>query len=316
MIRPVARRALASGRLPFGARQRLQWRRDHGQWRAGHPATFTGKVRWKMLKDRRALLTRFADKAAARDYVAGVVGPEYLAQEYGRFADADALRRASLPREFVAKVTHGCGGIWLVSDDAPRGGRIVWGERHVPGPKSLTSGWHRVFTRPDEIAWESIAAAFSAWLRWNYADVSLEWAYLKIRPRILVEELLRGSGGASPPDYKLFVFEDRVRLVQVDTNRHGDHRRNLYLPDWTPLDVEYVYRRGAEVPRPASLEEMIRVAEVLGQDVDFVRVDLYEVAGRVVFGELTNYPEAGSGSFDPPSFDEELGAWWHLPARY
>jgi hypothetical protein len=136
-----------------------------------------------------------------------------------------------------------------------------------------------------------------------------------VPPRILVEELL-GDGGAVPPDYKFYVFHGRVRLVSVELDRFTFHTRNLYTPAWEQLPVEWVYPAGKDIERPAALAEMIDVAERLGADTDFVRVDLYSVGERVVFGELTNYPDAGYGRFDPPDFDRQLGEWWTLPERY
>ena len=77
-------------------------------------------------------------------------------------------------------------------------------------------------------------------------------------------------------------------------------------------------RRGAdrEPAKPARLSEMIDVAERLGADTDFVRVDLYDVDGRVVFGELTSFPAGGDSPFDPESFNEEFGLQWTVPRRY
>src|SRR5206468_179681 len=99
--------------------------------------------------------------------------------------------------------------------------------------------------------------------------------------------------------------------------RFQDHRRNLYLPDWQPVDVEYKCRRSdVELPKPRSLPVLLEVAEALGQETDFIRVDLYDLAGRIVFGELTNYPGGGQERFTPAAYDEELGAWWSPPARY
>jgi len=317
VLRRGARWAIKTRWLPFELRSRLRWRRTQGTWLARRPTTFTDKVQWKMLKDRRPLLTTFADKVAAREFVAKVVGTRYLTECYAVASDPAELDRSALPREFVAKVSHGCGGLWIVTDDAAVDGGFARGERHVPGPLSPLSGWHRILRRPGSLDWDALVETFRAWLGWNYADVSLEWAYLNIRPRMMVEELLREPGRVDLPDYKLFVFDGRARLIQVDAGRHTDHRRNMYLPDWTSLEVEYTYPRlNGEIERPASLGEMVEVAEALGSSVDFVRVDLYDVDGRVVFGELTNYPEAGARSFVPPSFNDELGAWWVLPRKY
>ena len=217
-----------------------------------------------------------------------------------------SLTPATLPRSFVAKVNHGSGGVWLVDDSAPPG-LSVRGESRNPRPAAPGDGWNRVLTRPDELDWELLVKTLGEWLRLRYTDRYVEWAYLEIEPRVLIEEYLAAPDGV-PPDYKFFVFDGQARLVQVDTDRFGTHERNFYLPDWTPLEVECAWPRAREEwPRPSSLAELITVAEALGQETDFVRVDLYDVNGRVVFGELSNYPEGGTAPFAPQSFNLELG---------
>jgi hypothetical protein len=320
-IRELAGRALEWGvrsrLLPFRARSRLNWRRDQHAWIGRRPHTFNGKIRWKMLKDRRPLLTTFADKVAVRDYVTRVAGPEYLTDCYAIVDDPLEIDQSTLPREFVAKVSHGSGGIWVIADHAPPGGKV----RVAPdatGPLWPGSGWNQVLTRPDEVDWDTFVRTFRGWLGQNYSRrYYVEWAYINIPPRMLLEEFLREPGSDIPADYKFFVFHGRPRLIQVDTGRFEQHRRNLYLPDWTPLDVEYVFPCAhVAIPPPASLNRMLALAEALGQETDFVRVDLYDVGGRVVFGELTNYPEGGTGRFMPAAFDLELGRWWTLPSSY
>jgi hypothetical protein len=134
---------------------------------------------------------------------------------------------------------------------------------------------------------------------------------------VLVEELLRTKDGRHPPEYKLFVVHGRVEVLYVDRDRFVDHRRNFYSRDWEPLDIRKDrYAVGEPQPRPDSFDRVLEIAERLGEDTDFVRVDLYDVDGRVVFGELTNYPSAGYKNWSPPSYDLELGRKWTLPARY
>ena len=129
---------------------------------------------------------------------------------------------------------------------------------------------------------------------------------------LLVEEFL----GADLADYKFLVFGGRVGIVQVDTGRSGRrHQRRLYTPDWRPLDVVEPHMAAAPVtPPPVGLPVMTRVAEELGREFDFIRVDLYDVDGTVWFGELTPYPGGGLDPFDP-GLDRELGARWVLPPR-
>jgi hypothetical protein len=320
-LRKPAGRALEriarSPRTPFEVRSRLLWRQRQGTWLARRPETFTEKLRWRMLKDRRPLLTTFADKVAVRDYVTRVAGPELLTECYAVVADPGQIDRASLPREFVLKASHSSGGAWIVSENAPGEPLVSPGKPYGQEPATPLSGWNWILTTPDRLDWDLLLASFRNWLSQNYVDQAPEWAYMHVPPRILAEELLHGPAGRLPLDYNFFDFDGRARLVQADSGRFREHRRNLYLPDWTPVDAEYLYRRAdEELPRPPSLERMVELAEALGRGIDFVRVDLYDLEERVVFGELTNYPEAGAVCFEPPSFDAELGRRWSLPSSY
>lgn len=267
------------------------------------PVTFNEKVRYKMLADRRPLLTTFADKLAARAYVESKVGASVLTDLYAVTCAPETLEGAQLPREFAVKPTHASGACVLVADFAPR-------KRELP---DSDEGWVQAMIRPDRLSWDRLIGLCQDWISrpylWN------EWAYRNVPRRILVEELL-DDAGVVPFDYKLFVFHGRVRMIQVDLDRFDAHTRNLYTPDWERLDVEYGCPGGMDVERPCRLPEMLDIAERLGADTDFVRVDLYCLGRRVVFGELTNYPLAGSGEFRPPEFDRRLGEWWTLPKRY
>lgn len=302
-LRGAMQRALDSPLVPYPVKDRIRWRRDEYTWIARRPDGFMGKVRWKMLKDRRPLLTTFADKVAVREYVAQAAGREVLTECYAVVDDPAELDPSSLPREFVAKTNHGCGGMWVVSDG--------------PQPPEPEPHTRTVFSAPHTLDWDAFTAAFRTWLKPTSQYV--EWAYRNIPPRLLVEELLKRPDGQVADDYKLFVFNGRVRILHVDVDRFTAHRRRIYLPDGTQLfDVGLIFPTDTEpVPLPPTLPRMVEVAEALGRETDFVRVDLYNLDGRVVFGELTNYPGAGTlGTWTPLSFEREVGSWWTLPRRY
>jgi hypothetical protein len=267
------------------------------------PATFNEKVRYRMATDRRRILTVFADKVSVRDYVREKVGEHILARVYAVTEEPQELLDSGLPREFVVKASHASGGIVVVADHVPPLTRL-------PRPPV---GWSRLAVAPANLEWDSLVDLCRDWLGRRYNPYE-EWAYAKVTPRILVEELLPGDGGV-PFDFRFFVFGGNVRVIQVEQDRFGDHRRNLYSPEWELLDVQYGYPRGRLDPRPAKLERMIAVAERLADGIDFVRVDLYDSGGRVVFGEMTIYPVSGQASFHPSEFDAYLGSMWPDPPR-
>ena len=130
-----------------------------------------------------------------------------------------------------------------------------------------------------------------------------------IRDRILEEHL---GGDAGPPDdYKIFMFDGKPAYVQWDTARFAGHTRRLYDPDWYPLDVHCVHPTAAPRPRPATLDRMLEVAADISAGFDFVRVDLYDVAGTVWFGEISPCASGGLEPFYPLEFDRALGELWH-----
>jgi hypothetical protein len=301
-----ARTMARSPRVPFEVRCHLFYWERRRSWHTRHPVTLNQKLHWKLVKDRRPLLTTFADKVAVRDYVSHTVGPEVLPRLYAVVTDPAELDPTRLPAEFVVKPSHASGLVWIVADLA----RLRCEGSARPEARSFT-------TTRDALDWDRLVATCREWLAINYADKALEWAYRNIPPRIMVEELLLDPDGRIPPDYKFFVFHGRVRLVEVHSDRFDDHRCSIVLPDWSSVAARGDTRPAEHAPpRPASLERMVHIAEALAQETDFVRVDLYDIAGRIVFGELTSYPGGGHVIYSPESFDAELGRFWTVPKNY
>jgi len=277
-------------------------------WRTRNPQTFREKVRYKMLRDHRALVVTFADKAAVRGYVAAMVGEQYLPRAYAVVAEPAALYDIDLPGAYVVKPTHGSGAAIVVSPRAPAEARLS----AEPG------SWRYEHVRGEHAARRDVVRIAAGWVAQLYGQgPNREWVYGQMPRQIIVEEMLAGADGAIPDDYKFFVFAGRCAYVQVDSGRFGRRTQDFFRPDWTHLPL-----RGGppwadpEPSRPYHLDEMIRLAERLSVDTDFVRVDLYDVGGRVVFGELTSFPAGGDSPFDPECFDAEFGRQWTVPRRY
>lgn len=240
------------------------WRNAHGTFpRIIRPVTFNEKVLHRILFDRRAVFTQLADKAAVRSYVEQRIGPEILPKLYFLTSHPDTIPFDDLPGRFVVKPTHGSGWVQLVIDK---------------------------FTL-DRAALMKLC---SDWLRRSYYKQTREPVYKHIEPRIIVEELIDDGNGSAPNDYKLFVFDGTVKLIQLHSGRFSDHRAALFTPTWKRVDAYFGYDDiGGDVPRPAHLAEMITYAETLGRDLDFVRADFYDTGERLYFGELTTTPGGG-----------------------
>lgn len=229
--------------------------------------------------DRRHVIT--ADKLAARDWVAERVGPEILNRVHRVARVPEELRLEDLPDACAVRATHVQGGNLL-----------------VPDKRDL-----------DETALREFA---QAQLQRQFGKDTFEDYYLEVPPRLIVEDWLGTTDGVPPDDFKFHVFSGRPLVVMAGRGRFERQTWSYYDADWNRLAVRNsAYPPGADIPRPVALERMLEVAATLGRDFDYCRVDLYDLDGRVVFGEITHFPGAGYFAYEPREFDRVLGDLLH-----
>lgn len=250
--------------LPDALYLKLRYRASYGRWpNLRAPTDINEFVLGYMLSSDDELMAATVDKWGVRGYVKQAIGEEYLTELYLHTAHVEDVRTSRLPSSFVMKPTHASGCIRIVAD------------------KSQTS---------DQL----LQSEARKWLRQNYYRVGREWVYRNLPRSILVEENLSVNGTA-PLDYKLYVKDGKCFLLHVDTERFSGHRRAFYDRDWNRLAITWRYPEAGDVTRPQKLGLMLELSEELARPFSFVRVDLYEVGDRIVFGELTHFPEAGHG---------------------
>jgi hypothetical protein len=258
------------------------YRAQFGSWPdLDRPRGFNEKILFKILHDRRSYLTLFSDKLRVRDYVRRTAPMLFLPTLYWWSDRAEDLPYEALPNEFVLKANHG-------------------------------SGWNCVVQDKATLRQRDLVRLGRTWLQSDFTLVGREWAYKNIRRAIYAEQLLLDARRTAPPDYKLFVFSGKVRLIQVDHDRFTRHTQVLYDERWNTVDGTVAAAQGGPIAHPASLATMLEAAALLSAGVDFVRVDLYEIDGKPYFGELTNSPNKGLSPFRPPSLDLDLGAYFQL----
>ena len=245
------------------------------------PETFNEKLLHKMLFDRDHKLTLFADKYLVRDFVRSRLGgDEYLTKLFAVVESSTEIRGLGLPARFVVKPNHLCARIKVVRD-------------------------------PEETSLDELEKLASEWLHTNYFHYYGEWAYKNITPRIIFEELLEDNEEI-PPDYKFFCFGGEPRFLYVAKGRFENLRINFYDLNFKLLPVRYHDQENfqGDESAPKNFGRMLEIARRLSSGTDFLRVDLYNIQGRIVFGELTNYPSHAAGRFMPPSWDTRFGSYW------
>jgi hypothetical protein len=271
-------------RLPDRYVQASRFEREFGcDLNLAAPETFNEKLHWLMLHYRIPEMTQLADKYEARTLVAARVGDWLLNDLYGVWDDPWALAFDQLPDSFVLKVTSGSGKNILCRDKS----------------------------RLDA---ESTRRQLAHWMRRSEYWVGREWSYKNIKPRIICERFLTDERGGIPNDYKFFCFNGEPRFVQVDTDRFTNHCRVFFDLEWKQLPFNITYPSSArDIPRPGNIETMISAARALSRGFPFVRVDLYSLRERVIFGEMTWYPGGGLEQFSPAIYDLHIGQALTLP---
>lgn len=262
----------------------LQYRRHFGRWpNLRNPLTFNEKLQWLKLHYRHPSLQQCADKYEVRAYVARNTGDHVLNRLLGVFDSPDEIHIDRLPESFVIKATHG-------------------------------SGWNLICRNKCDVDWAEARGRMRYWLAQDYYAHGCEWAYRGLRPRLICEAFMEDVDGRVPKDYKFFCFNGEPAIVQVDHDRFENHTRSLYDKHWTLLPWTLKYpSHFTPIDPPSNLANMLSLARVLSAGFPFVRVDLYALRGRTVFGEMTFYPGGGLERFGPDEADRELGALLKLP---
>lgn len=246
------------------------------------PQKFTEKVQFIKLYERTELRKRVADRIKVRRFVAEKVGKEHLVPLIDTFDTLTAAAWRSLPSQFVLKANHGCGMIRIVSDK-------------------------------EQEAFDDIRQQTEHWQQTHYFTIGREWVYKDLPRTLLAETLLLDADHNIPKDYKFFCFDGRVKLIQVDYDRFGTQKRNLFDRDFNSIDGRLLYPPyTGTTPKPEHLSEAIEVAEKLSADFNFIRVDLYLPGDTIYFGEMTNYPGNGFVPFEPEALEYQIGSWLDL----
>ena len=249
-----------------------------------NPTTFNQKLQWLKLYDRNPQYTVMVDKYEVKKYVADKIGGEYVIPTLGVWDSFDEIDFDELPDRFVLKCTHDSGGLFICTDKTKMDVGVVKGKIE----KSLKR---------------------------DYFYNGREWPYKDVPRKIIAEQYIQDSNGELL-DYKFMCFGGKVKCSFVCSDRFSEKGLHVtfFDRDWNVMPFERHYPSVKEgLPKPQNYEKMIELAEILSHNIPFVRVDFYEVDGKIYFGELTLYPGCGFEEFTPEHWDKVLGDWIELP---
>lgn len=249
------------------------------------PQTYNEKLNWLKLYDHNPLYTKLVDKFEVKSYVAEKIGEEYVIPTLSVVGtDFDEIDFDNLPNQFVIKCTHDSEGLVIVKDK----GKLN-----------------------KEVVKKKIAKA----LDFNFYYIGREWPYKDVKPRIIVEEYLEDHTDGELRDYKFFCFDGEPKAMFIASGRaKGNTKFDYFDLKFNHLNIRQHYPNAKEVRKPINFEKMIELSRKLSKGFPHVRVDFYEVDGRIYFGELTFYHFSGFQPFIPNKWDKIFGDWLKLPS--
>jgi hypothetical protein len=256
-----------------------------------NPRTFGDKIQWLKLYDRRPEYTRLVDKYEVKEYVAGIVGREYVIPLLGVWDSVDDIDWNSLPNSFVMKTTHGGGS----------GGVIICKDK-------------------SKLDKQKTQLQLKHSLKQNIYSSYREWPYKDVQRRIIAEQFIIATTDLEElSDYKWYCFNGEPMFCQVIQDRHKKETIDYFDKDWNHqpfIGLNPKAENALVQPiKPANLDIHLEIARKLSSGIPFSRIDLYDTGDHVYFGEVTFYPASGIGYFRPDQYNVILGQLINLPVN-
>jgi len=254
-----------------------------------NPQSFNEKLQWLKLYDRKREYTTMVDKYEAKQYVAKRIGDAYIIPTLGVWESAEDIDFTSLPQKFVLKCTHNSGGLIVCRDKT----KLDIGKTKEALQKSLQNDYY-LNTR--------------------------EWPYKNVKRRIIAESYMEDEKQKDGlTDYKFYCFDGRPKFLYVSKGLedHSTAKISFLNLDWSFAPFQRGDYKGFETlpEQPAGYETMLKLAERLSKGLSFLRVDLYEIGGKIYFSELTFSPCGGVMQFVPLEWDDKIGQLLTLPPK-
>lgn len=248
------------------------------------PVRFSEKLQWLKLNNRDPLQTILADKHAVRAYLQDHGYGDIMCKQLACVSNAKDIDFDTLPDSFVMKAAH-------------------------------SSGWNLICPNKADLDQQHARRLAASWLSQGIFWSGREWPYRDMPHRVVIEEYLEDSSGGLR-DYKFYCFNGEPKFVQANSGRQSnDHAQNFYDLNWAvlPFGKDLAPRHDIDIRRPVALDPMIDIARDLATGHAYVRVDLYDLDGKIIFGELTFYPASGLPDFIPDDQDFICGDMLTLP---
>lgn len=250
-----------------------------------NPQTYNEKLNWIKVNYHDDLMTVCCDKILVKEYVKNLIGEEYIIPTIQVWDNTDEVNFDNLPDRFVIKCNHNSG-------------------------KGLI-----VCKNKNELAIDTCKQKLVEALKEDYFAKFYEWPYKNIKRKILAEQYIE-SDEKGLIDYKFYCFNGEPKYLLIASDRTIGVKFDYFDINLNPLPFEQGGKRGHyQIKNIKNYDKMVAIARKLSKGFPHVRVDLYNLEGKILFGELTFFDSAGFGRFKPRQWDYEFGKQFALPEK-
>ncbi len=242
-----------------------------------NPVGFNEKLNWLKIHDITPYYTDYVDKIKVRDIIKEKLGEDICFPLLGQWERYEDIDFSKLPDQFVLKCNHDSGSVKIVKDKST-------------------------------INYEEFAEFYKSRLKLNPYTIGREYPYKDVKPMIMAEKYMVPEGASDIEDYKFFCFNGKPEIMFIATDRSTDVKFDFFDMDFNHLDIENIHPQSdKKIVKPTLFEEMKEVATKLSAGIKFVRIDLYEIDGKIYFGEYTFFHGGGFWLIKPDEWEKKLG---------
>ena len=250
-----------------------------------NPCLYNEKLQWLKLYDRREEYQVLVDKYRVREYISNTLGEEYLIPLLGKWDSPDEIEFDKLPNQFVLKCNHDSGSVLICKDKA-------------------------------NFDQEKAKQFLSGKMATNHYYLGREWPYKSVKPCIIAEKYMTPQNSDALVDYKYFCFNGEPKIMYWSKDKAEDPRTDFFDMNFNHLPIRMRDPNSEVLPdKPINFEKMKAIAKQLSKDYPHVRIDFYEINGKIYFGEFTFYHCSGFAEVKPEEWNHNLGNWIVLPKR-
>lgn len=255
----------------------VYWIKTGKHLNLNNPKTFCEKSNWLKINDIHLEYANLVDKINVRPYVNDIMGEDMFFPLYGTWEHYKDINFNELPEKFVLKCNHDSGSVKIIKSKS-------------------------------DIDHEKLNRFFEDRLKLNSYVIGREYPYKDVKPMIMAEEYMTPNGEEDINDYKFFCFNGKPEIMFIATDRSSDVKFDFFDMDFNHLDIVNIHpQSGNKIEKPDNFDKMVEIAAKLSQGMKFVRIDLYDINGKIYFGEYTFFHGGGFWPFSPKEWEDKLG---------